>query len=82
MLLGGSAVASSAQAASDAEITDQVTGALRQVDPNLGRVQVETKDGVVTLSGQTSPGLAAKALKAAQRVQGVTKVRNQMSVMQ
>jgi len=83
ILLGSAALASSAQPASDAQINEQLAGALRQVEPNLARrVQVDTKNGVVTLSGQTSPDLAAKALQAAQRVPGVTKVRNPISVMQ
>jgi osmotically-inducible protein OsmY len=47
------------------------------------RLHVETKDGVVTLSGQAGSGLAAaKAVQQAESIQGVTKVRNEMSITQ
>jgi len=47
ILLGSAALASSAQPASDAQINEQVAGALRQVEPNLARrVQVDTKNEV------------------------------------
>jgi|HubBroStandDraft_1064217.scaffolds.fasta_scaffold128837_2 osmotically-inducible protein OsmY len=85
-LLGGAAIAAdspSVQPGNDAQITDQVTAALRQIDPTVGRrLVVMTENGVVTLTGQTSPGFARSALQAAKGVPGVTKVRNQMSVMQ
>lgn len=85
-LLGGAAIAAdspSVQPGSDAQITDQVTAALRQIDPTVGRrLVVMTESGVVTLTGQTSPGFARSALQAAKSVPGVTKVRNRMAVLQ
>jgi hypothetical protein len=85
-LLGGAAIAAdspSVPPGNDAQITDQVTAALRQIDPTLGRrLVVMTENGVVTLTGQTGPGFARSALQAAKSVPGVTKVRNQMSVLQ
>jgi osmotically-inducible protein OsmY len=72
------------QPASDSQISDQVTAAIQRADPNLVlHLAVETKDGVVTLSGQTrSPQNAMKALQTARSVPGVTQVRNRLSSVQ
>lgn len=77
------AIPADAQPVSDPQITEQVVAALRQIDSEqTRRVQVSTEDGVVTLSGSVSPGVAMKSLNAAKQVSGVKKVRNRMSVTQ
>jgi osmotically-inducible protein OsmY len=79
----GIAAPAEAQSVADAQITEQVTAALGQIDKEQARrLHVSTEDGVVTLTGTVSPGLALKALNAAKGVQGVTKVRNRMTVTQ
>ncbi len=80
-LAGGLAVA---DPSADTQITDRVVGKLSVDDPQIAhRVQVETKDGVVTLSGTAYTGAQAlKALKDAQSVAGVVKVQNHLSVAQ
>ncbi len=72
----------SAQPVNDSQLSDQVVAALRRTDASLvSRLEVSTRDGVVTLSGHaTSIQAAMKAVQAARNVPGVTKVRNQMSV--
>jgi len=85
VLLASAAYAqSSAAPASDSQLSDQVAAAVRQNNPNLVvGLDVSTKDGVVTLSGQTrSAQDAMKALQAARRVPGVTKVVNRLSSTQ
>jgi osmotically-inducible protein OsmY len=57
--------------------------ALSRIDPQQARrLQVTTRDGVVTLTGPVSPGVAVQALNAGKGVQGVVKVRNNMSITQ
>lgn len=84
LLLAGAAYAQSSAAPADSQISDQVAAAVRKTDPNLVvRLDVSTKDGVVTLNGQTrSAGDAMRALQAARRVPGVTKVVNRLSSAQ
>jgi osmotically-inducible protein OsmY len=87
MLLGSSAMAQSSpseQPVGDSQISDQVVAALRRTDASLvRRLEVSTKDGVVTLSGHaTSVQAAMKAVQTARNVPGVTKVRNQLSMTQ
>ena len=82
LLLGSVAYAqTSTPPANDSQISEQVTAALRRADPNLVvKLEVDTKDGVVTLNGQTrSPQDAMKAIQTARSVPGVTQVRNRLS---
>lgn len=78
------AVAQSAQPTSDAQITDQVLAKISQDTPEMARrLQVDTKDGVVTLSGSAYSGAAAlKVLQDARSVEGVVKVQNRLSIQQ
>jgi osmotically-inducible protein OsmY len=77
------AIAQSAEPANDAQITDQVLAKIHQDDQSMGRVQVETHDGVVTLTGFAYSGAAAlKALEDARSVDGVVRVQNRLSVQQ
>lgn len=84
LLLASVAYAQSSAAPADSQISDQVAAAVRQANPNLVvRLDVTTKDGVVTLSGQTRTTLdAMKALQVARGVPGVTKVVNRLSSTQ
>lgn len=84
LLLVAGAHAQSSAAPGDSQLSDQVAAAVRQQNPNLVvGLDVSTKDGVVTLSGQTrSAQDAMKALQAARRVPGVTKVVNRLSSAQ
>ena len=68
----------------DSQITDRVVGKLSVDDPALvKRAQVETKDGVVTLTGHAHTGNeAAKALRDASSVAGVVKVENRLQLQQ
>jgi len=68
----------------DSQITDLVMGKLSVDDPAIvKRVQVSTKDGVVTLSGRANTGSeAAKALRDASSVAGVVKVENHLQLQQ
>jgi osmotically-inducible protein OsmY len=84
LLLGSAAYAqTSTQPANDSQISDQVAAALQRADPTLVvHLEVTTKDGVVTLSGQTrSPQDAIKAIQAAHTVPGVTQVRNRLTTV-
>ncbi len=83
-LVTGMAFAANTTSASDSQITDQVLGKLTVDEPQLvNRVQVETKDGVVTLTGRAYTGAeAAKALRDAGSVAGVVKVENRMSLQE
>jgi osmotically-inducible protein OsmY len=77
------AIVQGAQPTTDAQITDQVVAKIHQDDPSMGRVQVVTHDGVVTLSGFAYSGQAAlRALEDARSVDGVVKVQNRMSIAQ
>ena len=77
------AIAADAPPVSDSQITEQIIAALGQIDKEQARrVQVSTQDGVVTLSGSLSPGVALKVLNTAKGVEGVKKVRNRMSITQ
>jgi osmotically-inducible protein OsmY len=85
-LAAGSAAALAAantnSSPSDAQITQQVKQKLaRDLPDSLMRVQVETQNGVVTLSGRATSGMAElKAMQDARRVPGVTDVKDKMSV--
>jgi osmotically-inducible protein OsmY len=77
------AAQSSVQPATDMQITGQVVAALSRIDDQQAhRLRVTTRDGVVTLTGPVSPGVAAHALSAGKGVPGVVKVRNSMSITQ
>jgi osmotically-inducible protein OsmY len=67
---------------SDAQITHEVQQKLQRTVPNgLENVQVETKDGVVTLTGRAATGLSElKALQIAKQVPGVTDVKDHLRV--
>jgi osmotically-inducible protein OsmY len=69
---------------SDSQITDRVLGKLSVDDPSVVKhVQVETKDGIVTLTGYAHTGPeAAKALHDAGTVAGVVKVQNRIALAQ
>lgn len=81
---GFSANAHAAGAASDSQVTGRVMGKLAVDDPEVApRIQVSTKDGIVTLSGTAYTGQQAlKALRDAQSVAGVVKVQNHLSIEQ
>ncbi len=68
--------------ASDAQISQQVKQKLtRDMPGSLVGLQVQTQDGVVTLSGRADTGLSElKALQDARRVPGVTDVKNHLKV--
>jgi osmotically-inducible protein OsmY len=82
-LFSGIALADGTQL-TDEQITDRVVGKLSVDDPAVVKhVQVATKDGVVTLSGNALTGTAVlKAVKDAQSVVGVVKVQNHLSIQQ
>jgi osmotically-inducible protein OsmY len=83
-LLAGAAFADAPAAVSDSQITDRVLGKLSVDDPAIvKRVQVATRDGVVTLTGRANTGNeAAKALRDAGSVAGVVKVENHLQLQQ
>lgn len=65
---------------SDAAITAQVKSALMSVDGGMN-VNVETSDGIVTLSGSVTSEEQSAALERATRsVQGVQDVRNDLAI--
>lgn len=68
---------------SDAQITHEVQQKLQKVLPSsLRSIQVQTKDGVVTLSGRADTGLTElKALQVAKKVPGVADVKNHLRIM-
>ena len=70
--------------ASDAFITEAVKGKLSVDDPQIARnIQVETKDGVVTLKGFAfAPSSVIKAMRDAESVRGVVKVQNHIQLQQ
>jgi osmotically-inducible protein OsmY len=70
------------QAISDDHIHDEVMRRLA-ADPEVkgGNLQVEVKDGVVTLRGQVDgPKAKAKAQKLVKKVRGVRSVADQLSL--
>ena len=79
---GSQAGASMGEKIDDVTITAKVSGSLAK-DPDLSaiKINVDTKDGVVTLNGP-APTAAAKdkATAIAKEVQGVTSVNNQLMV--
>lgn len=79
---GSQAGASMGEKIDDVTITAKVSGSLAK-DPDLSaiKINVDTKDGVVTLNGP-APNAAAKdkATTLAKQVQGVTSVNNQLMV--
>jgi hyperosmotically inducible protein len=79
---GSQAGASMGEKIDDVAITAKVSGSLAK-DPDLSaiKINVDTKDGVVTLNGP-APNAAAKdkATAIAKQVQGVNSVNNQLMV--
>src|SRR5688572_8966754 len=79
---GSQAGASVGEKIDDVAITAKVSGSLAK-DPDLSaiKINVDTKDGVVTLNGP-APSAAAKdkATAIAKQVQGVSSVNNQLMV--
>ncbi len=74
--------AAGAQKIDDATITSRVNAALAaDKDLSAVKIDVDTKDGVVTLSGPApTPEAASKATKLAKDVKGVTSVNNKLTV--
>lgn len=74
--------AAGVQKVDDATITSKVNAALAaDKDLSAVKIDVDTKDGVVTLSGPApSPEAASKATKLAKDVKGVTSVNNKLTV--
>jgi osmotically-inducible protein OsmY len=74
--------AAGARKIDDATITSKVNAALAaDKDLSAVKIDVDTKDGVVTLTGPApTPEAAAKATKLAKDVKGVTSVNNQLTV--
>ena len=74
--------AAGVQKVDDATITTKVNAALAaDKDLSAVRINVDTKDGVVTLTGPAPTAEAAsKATKLAKDVKGVTSVNNQLTV--
>ena len=68
----------------NSQITDRVMGKLTVDDPAVAkRVQVATKDGIVTLTGFANTGMEAqRVLREAESVSGVLKVQNKLAVRQ
>lgn len=74
--------AAAANKVDDASITAKVNAALA-ADKELSaiRIDVDTRDGVVTLSGPTSTaGAKARAAEVAHKVKGVQSVNNQLTI--
>jgi osmotically-inducible protein OsmY len=74
--------AAGVQKVDDATITSKVNAALAaDKDLSAVKIDVDTKDGVVTLTGPAPTAEAAsKATKLAKDVKGVTSVKNQLTV--
>lgn len=70
------------QAVDDVTITNNVQAALANAPGvNTSQVNVQTSDGVVTLSGDVDSSAAASAaVSAAQGVNGVSSVKNDLNV--
>lgn len=82
--IGLSTAALGEEPVSDSQLTGRVVGKLAVDDAEIAhRVQVTSKDGVVTLSGTAYTGQQViKALRDAESVAGVVKVQNHLSVEQ
>jgi len=74
--------AAGVQKIDDATITTKVNAALAaDKDLSAVKIDVDTKDGVVTLTGPApTPEAASRATKLAKDVKGVTSVNNQLTV--
>ncbi|MDP3759166.1 MAG: BON domain-containing protein [Ramlibacter sp.] len=74
--------AAGVQKVDDATITSKVNAALAaDKDLSAVKIDVDTKDGVVTLTGPApTPEAASKATKLAKDVKGVTSVNNKLTV--
>jgi len=74
--------AAGADKVDDATITAKVNAALAaDKDLSAVRIDVDTKNGVVTLTGPApSPEASAQATKIAKNVKGVTSVENRLTV--
>jgi len=74
--------AAGVQKVDDATITTKVNAALAaDKDLSAVKIDVDTKDGVVTLTGPApTPEAASKATKLAKDVKGVTSVNNKLTV--
>lgn len=74
--------AAGAEKVDDATITAKVNAALAaDKDLSAVRIDVDTKNGVVTLTGPApSPEASAQATKIAKNVKGVTSVENKLTV--
>jgi len=74
--------AAGVQKIDDATITSKVNAALAaDKDLSAVKIDVDTKDGVVTLTGPApTPEAASKATKLAKDVKGVTSVKNNLTV--
>lgn len=79
----GAANPSASAAPSDEQISQMVLHKITKDMPDsLQSLQVQTTDGVVTLSGHADSGVVAqKALEDARRVQGVTDVKDHLRVV-
>ena len=68
----------------DEQITERVVGKLSVDDAAVAkRLQVDTKEGVVTLSGNALTAAAVvRAVKDAESVVGVVKVQNHLTIRQ
>jgi osmotically-inducible protein OsmY len=79
---GGVAYADAGASASDGQLVEAVKAKLAADVPEIApRLQVEAKDGVVTLRGTAmTSALMLKAIKDAQSVNGVSKVQNRMGL--
>lgn len=67
---------------SDSQITHRVmTDLTRQMPDSFVGLKVETRDGVVTLSGRADTGISKlRAEQAARRVPGVTDVKDHLRI--
>lgn len=80
--MASSATRKTGDAASDSAVTTKVKAGLA-AEPELAStgISVDTKDGVVTLSGSAkSKAEANRAVAAAKRIEGVTSVKNTIKV--
>ena len=79
----GAAPTAAASAANDARITAQVKAGLAAArDLSGARIDVDTRDGVVTLSGPVrSAAVKARASEIARTVQDVRDVNDQLTLV-
>lgn len=87
LILGGCSNRSIGNSIDDQFIEPKVAEKIRQAHPDLGsstsRIVVTTYNGVTLLAGQTPrQELKQRAEQAARTVQGVTKVHNELQIMQ